>query len=215
MAKHHNSFIDTFGVFAFAFMIIVLARELAALALPWTITIFAGLLGYVLADFVSGFVHFLGDTFWSEKTPLIGKTFIYPFREHHTDQLAITRHNFFVTNGNNCLVSLPVMLLMHMYLFTYAQTSFAFAFLFATLFFLVLSVFATNQIHKWAHMKKPPFLVKLLQKAHLILNPKHHAIHHAAPHTKYFCITTGWLNPVIEKLYLFKGIRKLFRAKTS
>ncbi|MEK9156871.1 MAG: fatty acid desaturase CarF family protein [Patescibacteria group bacterium] len=211
MAKHHNSFIGILSVFAFAFMIVVLARELTALALPWTIAIFAGLLGYVLADFVSGFVHFLGDTFGSERTFLIGKTFIYPFREHHTDQLAITRHNFFVTNKNNCLVSLPAMLLMHMYLFTYAQTSFAFAFIFATLFFLVLSIFATNQIHKWAHMKKPPRFVRLLQKMHLILNPKHHAVHHAAPHTKYFCITTGWLNPIIEKLYLFKGMRKVFK----
>ena len=215
MAKHHNSLINTLSVFAFAFMVVILAREIFALALPWTIIIFTGLLGYVLADFVSGFVHFLGDTFGSERTFLIGKTLVRPFREHHTDQLAITRHNFFVTNGNNCLISLPLMLFMHVVLFTHTQTHFALAFTFAVLFFLIMSVFATNQIHKWAHMQKPPLIVKLLQNMRLILNPKHHVIHHVAPYTTYFCITTGWLNPIIEKLRIFKGIRKIFGIKAS
>ena len=57
--------------------------------------------GYLLADFASGFVHFMGDTFGDEHTPVVGKAFIYAFREHHTDQKAITRHDFFYTNGNN------------------------------------------------------------------------------------------------------------------
>ncbi|EQA44581.1 kua-ubiquitin conjugating enzyme hybrid localization domain protein [Leptospira broomii serovar Hurstbridge str. 5399] len=58
-------------------------------------------------DFISGFVHFLGDSFGNERTPYIGKVFIFPFREHHADPKGITRHDFVETNGNNCLVSLP------------------------------------------------------------------------------------------------------------
>jgi len=215
MARHHNLLSNIVSVLAFACMIVVLIKELVVLALPWTFMLLAGLPGYVLADFVSGFVHFLGDTFGSERTFLIGKTLVYPFREHHTNQLAITQHNFFVTNGNNSLISLPVMLFMHLILFTHAQTNFTLAFIFALLFFLIVSIFATNQIHKWAHMQKPPLLVKLLQNMHLILNPKHHAIHHVAPYTTYFCITKGWLNPIIEKLRIFKGIRRIFGIKTS
>ncbi|MFO1478963.1 MAG: fatty acid desaturase CarF family protein [Turneriella sp.] len=61
------------------------------------------------ADFVSGLVHFLADTYGSVNTPLLGKTFIFPFREHHVDPLAITRHGFLETNGANSIISLPVL----------------------------------------------------------------------------------------------------------
>lgn len=188
------------SVLAFTLSASVLTKDLANLALSWPVLMGSALAGYITADFVSGLVHYAGDTFGNKKTPIIGKAFIYPFREHHVDQAAITRHNFFITNGNNCLVSLPAMIVMHVFLFPLAQSSFFFAALFAFLYFLVISVFLTNQIHKWAHMKRPPKLVRLLQHMHIILNPKHHSVHHTAPYKKYFCITTGWLNPLIEKI---------------
>jgi ubiquitin-conjugating enzyme E2 variant len=45
--------------------------------------------------------------------------------------------------------------------------------------------------------------VRALQRARLILSPEHHAIHHAAPQDKYYCITVGWMNPVLERLRFF------------
>lgn len=159
--------------------------------------------GYLLADFTSGFVHFMGDTFGNEKTPVVGKAFIYAFREHHTDQKAITRHDFFYTNGNNCLVSLPVMLTMY-HLVPDAWLSNLFvAFLYTTLFFLVISIFFTNQIHKWAHQETPNVFARVLQRYGLILTPGRHKLHHIAPYTSDFCITTAWLNPLLNKLRFF------------
>lgn len=206
---HTRSAVDTVSVFAFMVLGTLLTQELLSLTLPWHTLTLTMLGGYVLADFTSGLVHFFGDTFGSVHTPLIGKMFIYPFREHHTDQAAITHHNFFVTNGHNCLVSLPVMMIMHLWIFPQAQKNFLWATVFSLGFFLVMSVFATNQIHKWAHMKKPPRIVRLLQRLRIILNPKHHALHHTAPYTSHFCITTGWLNPILEKAHFFKSIRKI------
>jgi len=43
-----------------------------------------------------------------------------------------------------------------------------------------------------------------MQRAGLILSPEHHAIHHAAPQDKYYCITVGWMNPVLERLRFFR-----------
>ena len=38
----------------------------------------------------------------------------------------------------------------------------------------------------------------------LILSPEHHSVHHSAPRDKYYCITVGWMNPLLEKVRFFR-----------
>ena len=66
-------------------------------------------IGLLVADLVSGMAHWAGDTLMREDTPVVGPHFIRPFREHHIDPKAITRHDFIETNGNNCIASMPVL----------------------------------------------------------------------------------------------------------
>ena len=65
-----------------------------------------------MSDFLSGFVHWAGDTVGDESTPIFGPNFVRPFRFHHVDPEDITRHDFVETNGNNCIVAAPVLLLV-------------------------------------------------------------------------------------------------------
>jgi hypothetical protein len=37
----------------------------------------------------------------------------------------------------------------------------------------------------------------MAQNCGLILSRKNHGVHHRPPFDKYYCITTGWLNPVL------------------
>jgi hypothetical protein len=70
--------------------------------------------------------------------------------------------------------------------------------------FTSLFVFATNQFHRWAHEDNPARWVRALQRAGLILSPEHHAAHHASPQDKSYCITVGWMNPLLDKTSFFR-----------
>jgi len=158
--------------------------------------------GYLAADFISGFAHWAGDTVCDETTPFLGPNFVKPFRQHHLDPKDITRHDFVETNGNSCVVAVPVLCLLLLFMPRtpgsgfYAGTVLASAALF---------VFCTNQFHKWAHADWRPLPVRWLQRAGLILSPQHHQIHHGAPHDKYYCITVGWMNPLLTRLRFFRA----------
>ena len=66
--------------------------------------------------------------------------------------------------------------------------------------FLIL---LTNQFHKWSHLEDPPAWVALLQRTRLILSPVQHEVHHTPPFDRYYCITTGWMNPPLDWIGFF------------
>ncbi len=177
--------------------------------LAWGVLAAAAFIGYLGADFLSGVVHWAGDRWGNEKTFMLGPTIIKPFRDHHVDEKGITRHSFVETNGNNCMgttvILIAALLLPEEGLFG----------LFSRVFSVSLSfgLFATNQFHKWSHLDNPPLPIAILQKLHLILPVDHHKIHHTKPHDSYYCITTGWLNPLLKKIRFFEfleaGIEKM------
>jgi hypothetical protein len=161
--------------------------------------------GLLAADFISGFVHFLGDTYGTETTAVLGPNFIKPFRDHHTDPTGICRHDFVEINGNNCIVCLPAGLAAY---FGFAADSNHYSAL-ALLFIgsMLVWVFMTNQFHKWAHEPNPSRFIVLLQSLKLALPADHHDVHHRAPYDRYYCITVGWLNPLLYHLRFFEAVQ--------
>ncbi|EMJ96325.1 fatty acid desaturase CarF family protein [Leptospira alstonii] len=211
---------ETLSVVAFVLLSIYFGYQLARVLtndfaahsyLAWAVPLVI-LLSWLGADFLSGLVHFLGDSVGSENTPIFGPAFIFPFRDHHVDPKGITRHDFIETNGNNCLVSLPILVY---YVFFWESAGVFSSLLALFWFFLLLGIFATNQIHKWAHQDSPAAFIKILQKYKLILGPEHHKVHHTPPHETYFCITTGWLNPILKSLRFYETLRWILRISPA
>jgi len=158
--------------------------------LPWLLL--AAAAGYSFADVASGLTHWFCDTFFEETTPGIGPVLIRPFREHHRDPAAMTRHGFLELTGNSCLGVAPLLGFA-----VWRPWSPVFD---AGLIAFALALFATNLFHKWAHSSRVPRPVDWLQRCHLILNPARHAVHHAPPNRTAFCVTNGWMNGILDRI---------------
>ena len=154
-----------------------------AISLPWSpMGLFlSALCGWLLADLLSGLVHWALDRFGSETTPFLGPVLIRPFREHHDDPQAMTRHDFVETNGASAL-----------------GASLLFFFQNEILFFTAVGLLAANQSHKWAHLPRVPRLVRAARSLGLVLRPEAHRRHHAAPHDRHFCTLSGWCNRPLD-----------------
>jgi hypothetical protein len=182
---------------------------------PWVLLAGAAF-GFILADFVSGFVHWAADTWGSTDLPLLGKTLIRPFREHHVDPKAMTKHDYIETNGANCMISVPVAamtLAIPLHIEGWVAPA---LFTVVSMGSMIFWVMMTNQIHKWSHLEpeETPALLRWAQRLHLVLPPAHHQRHHTPPFDTYYCITTGWLNWPLHKLGFYRALERLLMATT-
>jgi ubiquitin-conjugating enzyme E2 variant len=168
---------------------------------------------YALADVLSGIVHWSADTWGTADTPIFGPALIRPFREHHVDQMSITRHDFLEANGNSCLALIPVAALCQFIPISASSPLSVIAMTFWAVILVTLGF--TNEIHKQAHQTQPPFPYSFLQKYHLILPPVHHQIHHTSPFEKYYCITHGWMNPFLTYIGFFPFLERIITRLTG
>jgi hypothetical protein len=171
--------------------------------------------GILMSDFISGFVHWLFDTWGSLDTPVFGKLAIRTFRHHHVDEKAITRHDFIETNGHNIALttiwSLVGIGILHFRSVVTPLDVFSCNALLSAVFFTAI----TSQVHKWAHEDVPPPAIAFLQRTSLLLSPHHHAVHHSAPYNRNYCITVGWLNGPLRAIRFFETLERLITAVTG
>jgi ubiquitin-conjugating enzyme E2 variant len=162
-------------------------------------------MGYVTADLFTGFVHWFCDTFFEETTPIIGAV-IGPFRVHHREPLAMTRHAFLELTGTQFRAMAPftIALIWWGQSVPVSATAFACA--------LIGGAVVTNLFHRWAHEPVPPLPARVLQAAGLVLTPGRHARHHAPPHTDAYCVTSGWLNPICDRLRIWTRAEAVLSA---
>ncbi len=170
------------------------ARHLPAAA--WGSALACVCAGLCLADVISGVVHWAADSYGHARLPIFGG-FVRTFREHHEDQLDITRHDAIETNGDVFIFSSPV----HFALMFWVRSPLVLALIFG----VFLGSYCNSQIHKWAHTAEPPSWVRALQRFRLFLSPEHHCRHHSGRHESNYCITTGWMNGLLDATRFFRG----------
>ncbi len=162
----------------------------------WSIiwTLLAAFAGWLLADMISGFVHWFEDNFGSEDWPILGPLVIAPNRLHHANPTAFARDGTFLSRASTgTAFSLLLGLVM---LFAIGPS--------VTLAVAVLGGCLANEVHLWAHRPlAAPGFVRAFQRIGLLQSLPHHAMHHRNPFDRNYCILTNWLNPVIERIGLW------------
>lgn len=180
----------------------------------WALNAVSLLTGILVADFLSGVVHWYFDTYGTVNTPVIG-VLIRSFREHHINPKAMCDHDFIEVSADNCIIPIPFLITCAIW---QVQLSWTIEmFLMCSTLWTVVFVLFTNQVHKWAHMsdKFRPHIVRVLQKSGFILRSKHHWEHHLNPYDHNYCIFNGWCNPFLEKIDFWKKVENLIQKHTG
>lgn len=188
-----------------------LARLAQALELDdWWLPL-ALLVGMAAADVVSGLVHWTADTWGNETMPILGRRFVRPFRVHHVNPDDFLRRSFLDTNGD---VAMIVSLFLVAALCIPLTSSWG---KILAVFLLAFGVagLPTNQVHQWAHMRRPPRWVRWLQKRGLILSRAAHQQHHREPYAMNYCIATGWCNGLLTYISFFRRLEAIVAGITG
>lgn len=159
----------------------------------------------LLADLVSGFVHWLEDAYARPGTPLLG-TLAADNLRHHWRPREFLANSWFKSSWDLLLAGVLVVggaaafdaLTWHVVLFA--------------------SLIANaNQIHKWAHMNRTevPRIAYWLQRAYVLQTPRHHTRHHGGTRTTHYCVITNFLNPLLEEVGFWKRIEVAIERTTG
>ena len=205
--------LDLFSLTAAAALTAVSFARIEALPpLVWfPLLALAVVAGWAFADFASGLVHFACDRFGREDTPLLGPAVIRSFREHHRDPSEITRHGFVELSGNNALALTPLLAASGGLAPSFGEALLPSA-AFSWLMSASIGLFTTNQIHRWAHMARPPRIARALRRLRLAISAEAHARHHTGAHDVAFCITNGWCNAPLDRAFVWARVERMVRA---
>jgi hypothetical protein len=148
--------------------------------------------GYFLADLVSGVVHWGLDT-WFDETSRIDRA-VRIAREHHSHPSHILGYNFRDYAGFSSLPALlsvgPVAVAL---VLAGGGSTLAFHGVVICVVILVGLLFGSHT-HALGHRKSNSRVVRALQRMHLLLSPEHHGVHHSGGHDIRYCAVSGWAN---------------------
>ena len=159
----------------------------------------------LLADFVSGVVHWVEDAYARPGAPLIGQLAEDNLR-HHWRPREFLRKTWIASSWDLLLAGVILIgAALYMGWLSWHVVLFA------------LLVINANQIHKWAHMNSGEVqtTVRWLQKLHVLQTPRHHGKHHTGSRTTHYCVITNFLNPLLEEVMFWSRVERLIERVTG
>lgn len=153
----------------------------------------------LMVDFFSGLLHWIEDTFWTVDTPIIGNWLVKPNVLHHEDGQAFIQNSYWYSSRDLLILGLLILIV------AYVCRSLTWQ-----VWLFVLLGANANQIHKWSHQNHDaPYLIRLLQRIHVLQRPERHWRHHIDDKNTHYCVITNFLNPVLDGLHFWRLLEKL------
>jgi ubiquitin-conjugating enzyme E2 variant len=157
----------------------------------------------LLADFVSGLVHWAEDAYARfkpvRKVPLIN-TIALENDLHHRRPREFLGRSWWASSWDLALLGTLVVLAACLLDRMSA----------AVLLFALLAANA-NQFHKWTHRnpRENHWFVTVLQRLYLLQTPRHHGRHHQGEKNTHYCVVTNFLNPLLEEVGFWRRLERL------
>jgi plasmanylethanolamine desaturase len=154
----------------------------------------------VIADFFSGFFHWLEDAYGHEDFPVTGRLFTVPNILHHHNPRYFVRHSWLQSSWDLALFCALIVFV-----------AWLFGLLSWQVWLLAILGANANQIHKWAHRSRHENgpLISFLHDCRLVQSPAHHAGHHTNPKSSHYCVLTDFVNPVLDRIGFWGGLERL------
>ena len=185
------------------------ARETSV---SWPVLTALVVAGLFLGDLFTGFVHWGTDT-WFDEVQLTRVVSIA--REHHLFPHHIVGYGFRDYVG---YTSWPAVLFFGPilpWLLVSEPSTLIFGSVLVCGEICVLSFFGTH-FHRFGHRRSDNPLVRFLQRAHLLITPQYHSLHHeGTTHETHYCVVNGWANVVCDAIGFWRGLEKLVHRLTG
>ena len=153
-----------------------------------------------IADFLSGFFHWLEDAYGQEEWPITGKLITKPNILHHHEPAYFTRHGWF--KSADLLLVMGALVLLAAWLMNRLTWEVV----------LAVAIGANaNEVHKWTHRtrRENGRLICSFQDIGVLQSRSHHARHHRGQKNTHYCVITNYLNPVLEAMGLWQFLERL------
>lgn len=145
------------------------------------------LTAWLIADFLSGFWHWLEDRYFDERWPIIGKYIAKPNTLHHAQPSAFLMNDYWTRNWTTIVPAAVACLI------------------YPSGWLVFLAVSQANEIHAWAHQRCSSF-IRALQETGILQSPRHHGEHHRSPFEVKYCVMTNWLNPILDHFQFWRWL---------
>lgn len=164
---------------------------------------------WLLADFLTGFVHWFEDRYMNMHSLNFLQSIADDNDEHHRKPTAMLQSSGWVNMQSGAAVGWPVAFVLWMIGMP-------------TIVWLV-PFFAAfgNLVHRWSHTprRQLPRWIRMMQESGLFISHEHHDRHHRSMKRLIpkhiagykFCPMTDWVNPVVDGLGVWKVLERFFR----
>lgn len=168
--------------------------------------------GYILADFITGSVHWFEDTYldYNSNIPFINE--IAKHNElHHYFPRTIVGYSYI----ENISTSAPFVIAFYVILFIFFPESLStYPFFYISLFIFILF---SNVLHRWSHMRECelPKIIYFLQEKGILLGHKIHKIHHSQDNDNAYCVNSVYLNYILDNIGFWRAIENIIYYTTG